>query len=65
MRMRVDGVLCSGHGRCWKYAPDVFALDDQGFNAAAGDEVDVPSDHEKAAAMGMKACPERAISLVD
>ena len=65
MRMKVDGALCSGPGRCWKYAPDVFVLDDQGFNVAVGGEVDVPAGAEKAAEMGMKACPERAISIVD
>ncbi len=65
MRMKVDGALCSGHSRCWKYAPAVFALDDQGYNLAVGGQVEVPAGEEKAAEMGMKACPERAISIAD
>ena len=65
MRMNVDSALCSGHGRCWKYAPAVFALDDQGYNLAVGGQVEVPAGEEKAAEMGMKACPERAISIAD
>jgi ferredoxin len=65
MRLKVDGILCSGHSRCWKYAPNVFELDDHGFNLDKGGEVEVPPGEEKAALLGMKACPERAISLAD
>lgn len=65
MRLKIDGTLCSGHGRCWKYAPDVFPLDDEGYNALRGSEIEVPADQVEAATMGMKACPERAISRID
>ena len=30
MRMKIDGENCTGHGRCAKYAPNVFRLDDDG-----------------------------------
>ncbi len=64
MRVKVDEALCSGQGRCWKYAPNVYDLDDAGFNVARGQEIEVPAGEERAATMGMKACPERAITLV-
>jgi ferredoxin len=65
MRMRIDGENCSGHGRCAKYAPDVYRLDDDGYNADRGSEIDVPAGQEKTAILGMKSCPERAITLVE
>lgn len=65
MRLTIDDALCSGHGRCWKYAPDVFPLDDEGFNALRGTQIEVAADQVEAASMAMKACPERAISRVE
>ena len=65
MRLKVDENLCSGHGRCAKFAPNVFALDEAGFNIAVGEVVEVPEGEEENAIKGMKACPERAISGVD
>ena len=62
MQLKVDGALCSGHGRCARFAPAVFTLDDAGFNTAAGETVDVPPGEEDNAAKAMRACPERAIS---
>ena len=65
MRVKIDAALCSGHGRCWKYAPDIFPIDADGFNAHRGQEIDVPVNQGEAARHGMKACPERAILIVD
>lgn len=63
MRMRIDGELCTGHGRCAKYAPEVYKLDDiDGYNLHRGTIIDVPAGEEKNAILGMKACPERAIT---
>jgi len=64
MKMKIDDDLCSGHGRCAKYAPNVFRLDDDGYNADRGSEIDVPAGEEKNAVLGMKSCPERAIEQV-
>ena len=64
MKLKVDETLCSGHGRCARYAPAVFPLDDSGFNAAMGQGVTVPVAEEANARNGMRACPERAISMV-
>jgi ferredoxin len=65
MRVSISEELCSGQGRCWKYAPNVYDLDDAGFNVHRGQQIDVPEGKEKAATMGMKACPERAITMVE
>jgi ferredoxin len=59
MRMKIHGENCTGHGRCAKYAPNVFRLDDDGYNADRGGEIEVPAGE------GMKSCPERAIAMVE
>ncbi|MCF8471260.1 ferredoxin [Sphingorhabdus sp.] len=64
MRVKIDGEHCTGHGRCAKYAPNVFILDDDGYNADRSNEIDVPAGEEENAKRGMKSCPERAITLV-
>lgn len=65
MKMRIDAELCTGHGRCGHYAPNVFRLDDDGYNVDRGSTIEVPTGEEKNATMGMKSCPERAILLVE
>jgi ferredoxin len=64
MRVKIDGENCTGHARCFKYAPHVFDLDDDGYNADRGGEVEVAPGQEAAAHQGIKSCPERAITLV-
>jgi len=65
MKVHIDAELCTGHGRCAKYAPNVFRLSDEdGYNADRGNTIEVPSGEEKNAAMGIKSCPERAIAVV-
>jgi ferredoxin len=65
MRVKIDGEHCTGHGRCAKYAPNVYRLDDDGYNADRGSEIDVPPGEEENAKRGMKSCPEQAITLVE
>ena len=65
MKMRIDEELCTGHGRCAHYAPNVFRLDNDGYNADMGSTITVPAGEEKQAKLGMKSCPERAINLVE
>lgn len=65
MKMKVDEELCTGHGRCARFAPNVFRLDDDGYNSDRGNTVAVPVGEEKNAKMGMKSCPERAITLIE
>jgi ferredoxin len=60
VRVKIDLEICSGHGRCHAKAAEVFALDEDGYAAAA--EIDVPTELEAIAKVGIKSCPERAIS---
>ena len=65
MKVKVDESLCSGHGRCWVYAKDVYELDDNGYNKCRGKIVDVPAGHEENARKGAVNCPERAIEIIE
>ena len=63
MDIEVDLDLCQGHGLCVRYAPSVFAFDDdagQSYPLRAS----VTSDQDiDAAKLGAGGCPERAITL--
>jgi len=61
MRVRVDEDACTGHGRCYMLAPDVFGPDDRGHCVVQVDEV--PPELEVGARAGEANCPERAISV--
>ena len=66
MKVHIDEIKCSGHGRCAKYAPNVFKLsDDDGYNADRGRTIDVPAGEEANAQLGIKSCPERALTIVE
>ena len=60
MRIHVDTERCSGHARCRALAPEVYELDDLGYNITP--EMIVPPELETAARTGAQACPEQAIS---
>ena len=60
MHIKVKKASCQGNGRCHEVAPEVYELDDLGYNV--GGEFDV--DDEKfgeAAFKGAAVCPEKAI----
>jgi ferredoxin len=65
MKVKVDGALCTGHGRCYSLAPDVFDPDDEGYNAERDTMIDVPEEHEEATRIGAHACPEGAITVTE
>ena len=65
MKVKIDGERCTGHGRCYALSPDVFEPDDEGFNAARGTILDIPSGQEEAAMVGVSNCPEQAMTIVD
>jgi len=64
MRISVDQTLCSGHGRCYSLAPEVFFADDDGFSLQRGEEFDVAPANESIARAGVLACPEGAIKIL-
>lgn len=64
MRLELDRDLCTGHGRCYTLAPEVFGADDEGYGLVLVDG-DVPTDLEGPARSAAMNCPERAITVVD
>jgi ferredoxin len=63
VRIHTDTTACTGHARCAVYGPDVYILDDDGYNRT--DIEDVPPGSLEQARRGAEACPEQAIKLED
>jgi ferredoxin len=63
MHVHIDRSLCTGHGRCFSLAPEVFGYDDEGFSVLKLETI--PSGLEAAARRGAGGCPERAVTLAD
>lgn len=63
MKVRIDTELCTGHGRCYSLAPEVFEPDDRGHGQVIVE--DVPESLRARAETGVQNCPERAISVED
>jgi ferredoxin len=63
MRVRVDAEACTGHGRCYSLAPELFSADDEGHCVLEHEEV--PEGLEDQARLGVQNCPERAITVED
>ncbi|OBJ03388.1 ferredoxin [Mycobacterium sp. 1465703.0] len=60
-RVSVDADKCTGHGRCYTLAPDVFDADEAGHSLVLVDEVS--GELESQAVTAERNCPERAITL--
>ena len=60
MRITIDTELCTGHGRCYSLAPELFEPDDDGNGAVIG-AGSVTPDLETAARRAADNCPERAV----
>jgi ferredoxin len=58
----LDRVACTGHGRCYTVAPELFADDEQGFGVVRS--AAISEDELAGAKRAATACPERAISVV-
>ena len=64
MKLTLDEDVCTGHGRCYALAPDVFDADDDGHCVLRFDG-DVPPDLEAKARAGAANCPEEALEVSD
>jgi ferredoxin len=60
-RVLADADRCTGHGRCYTLAPDVFDADEVGHCAVLIE--DVSGDLESQARTAEQNCPEGAITL--
>lgn len=59
MRIEIDHERCTGHGRCYSLAPELFGCDDEGYGQVL--LADVPEHLVDQARTAEKACPERAV----
>jgi ferredoxin len=64
MQLRIDTERCTGHGRCYSLAPDLFEPDDEGNGVVLGDGEVTPAQ-EDIARRAATNCPERAVILDD
>lgn len=60
-RICVDADKCTGHGRCYTLAPDVFDADEAGHCVVLVDKVS--GELESQAVTAERNCPEHAITL--
>ena len=60
-RVYVDPDRCTGHGRCYTLAPDIFDADEVGHSLVLVE--DVSGAAEQHARTGEQNCPEQAITL--
>jgi ferredoxin len=63
MRIVLDQEACTGHGRCYALAPEVYDADDEG-HCRLRLIGDVPADLEAGARAGADNCPEGALAVV-
>ena len=61
MRIVLDPELCTGHGRCYSLAPELFDTDDEGHSVLLASEV--PEGLESQAWLAVQNCPERCITI--
>lgn len=62
MKIRLDSERCTGHGRCYVLAPDVFDEDDRGRCVLL--RATVPGELRERARAGVESCPEHALAIV-
>lgn len=65
MKVRADLDKCQGHGLCNMAAPDVFDLAEEDGHVIVKYDGDIPREQQDAAALGVEACPEIALSIED
>jgi ferredoxin len=63
MKTFVNVERCSGHGRCYATAPELFQPNDEGYGRAVTEEVRPES--EQALRMVAAECPEGAIVVLE
>ena len=63
MKLCIDPERCTGHGRCYDLAPELFADDEDGHGLVLVDEPD--ASQLAAARLAVNSCPEQAVILED
>ncbi len=62
MKVVINADACTGQGRCFGIAPELFDFDDLGNGVVKGDGTVTPELEEKAR-LAEANCPEHAISI--
>ena len=65
MKVTVDAETCTGHGRCYALAPEVFGPDDFGHCRIIVADGEVPTELQDQARLGRDNCPELALTLTE
>jgi len=60
VRIELDEARCTGHGRCYSLAPELFDADDMGHCVVLHTEV--PRGLEDKATLAIETCPEGCLS---
>jgi len=60
--LRVNPILCTGHGLCAELLPEQIALDEWGYPLISDEPI--PDDLRKLARRAVTDCPERALLLI-
>jgi ferredoxin len=63
VKVRIDAEACTGHGRCYTLAREIFDADDFGYGSVMSE--DVSAEPHEQALIGLLNCPEQAISIVE
>jgi len=63
VKVRIDPDICTGHGRCYTLAPEVFDSDERGYGMVISE--DTEEELRARAMIGEQNCPERAIIITD
>jgi ferredoxin len=64
MKLYIDPEQCTGHGRCYRIAPDLLTYDDEGYVSVRGEAIGIPAGQAEFAEEAEGTCPEGAISLI-
>jgi len=64
VRIVLDTGMCTGHGRCYNVAPDLFEDDERGYGRVL-DDGSISVENADQAQQAAVSCPERAISIVE
>lgn len=60
--LRVNPILCTGHGLCAELLPEQIALDEWGYPLISDEPI--PPGLRKLARRAVTICPERALLLI-
>ncbi len=61
IEVEIDTERCTGHGRCYAVASDVFESDDDGYGVVRAKSL--PNERLESAGRGASNCPEDAITV--